>query len=108
MLRSLIVIPAFLLAACVSITPITPAGKDTYLIAGSNGMDEGPKGVNIKATLYAKANSHCESLGKKFSPLNESVTARTAELRFRCLYENDPEYKRPNMTAVPDVKVESN
>ena len=85
-----------LLAAC-SITEIVPAGKDTYLVAGT---DEFTSGRNVKTKLYIKANAYCETIGKKLLPLNESVTGISAELRFRCLNEDDPNYVRPIMKSV--------
>lgn len=95
------------IVSCASITPITPAGKDTFIVAGSDSM--GIKaGVNIKASLYQRANIYCETIGKKFLPLNESVELYDAQLRFRCLNEGDPEFVRPNMVPSPNVRIEHN
>lgn len=93
-----------LLAGCV--TQVTPAGKDTYLVAGSDSMGV-KSGVSIKTSLYRKANTYCESIGKQFMPLNESTGSYDAQLRFRCLSAGDPELTRPNMQPVPDVRIES-
>lgn len=95
-----------ILCACTTYSPITPAGKDTFIVAGSGDSDFS-SGVQIKADLYRRANEYCQSLGKKFVPLNESVGGADADLRFRCLNEDDPEYGRPNMQSVPDVKIEN-
>ncbi|MDH5572126.1 MAG: hypothetical protein OEY89_10195 [Gammaproteobacteria bacterium] len=96
-----------LLVACATSTNIVPAGKDTFLIAGDDSWDT-ISGKKIKTTLYQKANSYCEKNGKKLQPLDESVSSYSAELRFRCLKENDPGYTRPNMETVPNVKIETN
>lgn len=94
------------LTACATITEIVPAGKDTYVIAGEDSFEE-ISGASIKTDLYKKANAHCETMGKKLLPLNESVSSHTAELRFRCLNEDDPECLRPNMESVPNVRIET-
>lgn len=108
MKKYLIFSSVIFLTACVSITPVTSAGKDTYMIAGNNSLDEGADGVNIVATLYGQANAHCESLQKNLVPLNESIGRKNAKLMFRCLSENDPEYVRPNLKIAPNIKIESN
>ena len=96
-----------LLGACSASTNIVPAGKDTFFIAGDDAW-ETISGKKIKATLYQKANSYCEENGKKLQPLDESVSSHSAELRFRCLREDDPNYSRPIMETVPNVKIETN
>ena len=92
------------LAACSVVTEVVPAGKDTYVVAGEASVGE-TSGAIIKTTLYKKATS-CESIGKKFLPLNDSKSSYTADLRFRCLEEDDPEYRRPIMESVPNVRIE--
>jgi|TARA_R110001592_G_scaffold229914_1_gene486592 hypothetical protein len=99
-------VASLVLVACASITEVVPAGKDTYVVAGDDSFEE-ISGASIKTTLYKKANEHCEMMGKKLFPLNESVTSHAAELRFRCLDEDDPEYVRPIMKSVPDVRIET-
>ena len=103
----LIILITGLLGACATSTNIVPAGKDTFLIAGDDAW-ETISGKKIKTTLYQKANSYCEDKGKKIQPLDESVSSYSAELRFRCLKEDDPSYRRPNMETVPNVKIELN
>jgi hypothetical protein len=83
-----------------------PAGKDTYIIAGDD-SSKSVSGASIKTDLYKKANTYCETLGMKLMPLNESVFTYAAELRFRCLKEDDSEYARPNMESVPDVRIKT-
>jgi len=88
-----------MLTSCATFTEIVPAGKDTYIVSGH---DELTSGRNVKAELYKKAYAHCENMGKKVLPLNESVSIYSSELRFRCLLESDPEYVRPIMETVPN------
>jgi len=95
-----------IVSSCVSITDIAPAGKDTFIIAGSDGMG-GVAGVSIKTELYKKANFYCEKNGKKFIPVNDSSRSHNAELTFRCLYDDDPDLIRPNMQPIPTVRIEN-
>lgn len=95
-----------MIVSCASITEVVPAGKDTYIIAGGD-SSETISGASIKTDLYKKANIHCEAMGMKIMPLDESVFSHSAELRFRCLKEDDPEYTRPIMESVPDVRIET-
>ena len=95
---------ALMIAACASTTEVVPAGKDTYVIGGYNDISGG---AHAKSNLYKKANAHCEEMGRKLLPLDESVSLNQAELRFRCLNKDDPEYVRPIMELVPDVRIES-
>ena len=101
----LIIFSLFYLGACTTVTEVVQAGKDTYIIAGDDSWRE-VSGSRIKTKLYERANTHCEGMGKKLLPLNESVSSYAAELRFRCLNENDLEYVRPIMESVPDVTIE--
>lgn len=96
-----------MIVGCASVTEVVPAGKDTYVVAGDDSL-ETISGASIKTRLYKKANTHCEMMGKKLLPLNESASTYAAELRFRCLDENDPEYARPIMESVPDARIKIN
>lgn len=100
-----LLIPPFFLTACVSMTSVTPAGKDTYLLAGDDAW-EATSGFSIKTKLYQKANLYCESIGKNFLPLSDSSLGSSAQLRFRCLNEGDPDLIRPDLQPVPDVRIE--
>jgi hypothetical protein len=80
-----------LLISCTSMTDIVPAGKDTYLIGGSDGA------LNLsalKVKLYRQATAFCSTLQNNvFVPVTESERTRgssaTCDLTFRCLSEND-------------------
>ncbi|NKI19016.1 hypothetical protein HCU74_16530 [Spongiibacter sp. KMU-166] len=102
-------IMALMVYGCASTSDVVPAGKDTYMIAGQGGEFD-YSGSKIKAGLYQSANQYCVSIGKQFMPLRDSYRDKgssmaSAELHFRCLKEDDPELKRPNMESVPDIKI---
>jgi hypothetical protein len=80
---------------------ITPIGKDTYMMASSStAMGEG--GGNLKAKLTKEASMYCERQKKALLLVGFSTVdmafgrPASAEITFRCLHENDPEYIRPN------------
>ena len=102
----LVVAAALMTVACtVRITEVVPAGKDTFVVSG-NAVLKRSSGESIKPTLYEKANAHCKTMGKKLLPVNEFASLYAAELRFRCLEENDPAYARPIMESAPNVPIE--
>jgi hypothetical protein len=90
---------------------VLPAGKDTYTVVvtarhASNTMSE------LMKMAYEEANSFCQQQGKVMQPLStlqkpaSFSNASNYELRFRALYPNDPEYRRPTLESVPDTKIE--
>lgn len=103
---------SFLLVSCVSISDVVPAGKDTWMIAGTNtriGADS-----TMKAGLYKKASAFCASQNKVFMPVSQHYISHcsgsgfvcnpgSADLVFRCLLEGDPELTRPTMEPVQDT-----
>lgn len=101
---------ALLLAGCVSTTDIVPAGKDSYMVAGS-----ARGGVNGGKSLIAatkQANEYCGKLGKVMIIRNTETGgsaawgSETSNLIFSCVAENDPEYQRPNLRKEPTTVVE--
>jgi hypothetical protein len=87
-----------------------PAGKDTWMVSGSNtriGAD-----ATMKAELYKTASGFCAEKHREFVPVSSNyvniVIGRpgSSELTFRCLLETDSEYQRPNMKAVPNTSIE--
>ena len=93
----------FVLSGCASITDIAPVGKDTYMVAASS-PGIGTAGATLKAKLYTKANLFCTKQNKVLLPISESSVdyrafrgLANAELKFRCLNEDDPELTRPFM-----------
>jgi len=100
----------FALTSCVSISDIVPAGKDTWMVTGSNtriGAD-----ATMKAELYKKASDYCAGQNKYFVPVSQNyinlVIGRpgNVDLTFRCLVEGDPELSRPIMKKIPDTSIE--
>ena len=88
-----------------------PYGKDTFNITQSN-YGSYPK---LRNDTIEAANLHCQSIGKAFSPVDEIKSSidggfaplYTLDLTFRCLSEDDPNYRRPDVKARPDIMIES-
>ncbi|MGR3318991.1 MAG: hypothetical protein ACUZ8O_11000 [Candidatus Anammoxibacter sp.] len=88
-----------------------PYGKDTFNITKSN-YGSYPK---LRSDTIQAANSHCQSIGKLFSPVEETKSSidggfariYTLDLTFRCLSEDDPSYRRPDVKVRPDIVIES-
>ena len=104
------IVALLLLAGCVSTTDIVPAGKDSYMVAGSaNGGANGGKSL-IAATK--QANAYCGKLGKVMIIRNTETGGSAgwggehSNLIFSCVAENDPEYQRPNLRKEPTTVVE--
>src|SRR4051794_40960959 len=101
--------PLLFLAACSS-SP-APVGKDTYMLSGT-GAWSWSSGAAIKGDLYRQANDFCRSQGKQLMPAEARSTDGSfsnfaqAEVTFRCLSENDPEFGRPNVRGAPDMIIE--
>jgi hypothetical protein len=88
-----------LLTGCM--TGVTPAGPDTYMIAGAVTGFESP-GI-VKARLYKQANEWCAKQGLVMVPVSSDATpyelgrrAGNVELFFRALKPGDPDIKRVN------------
>lgn len=101
-----------LVAGCTS-TGVVPTGPDTFMVAkqSSTGFHSG---ASVTADLYREAGEYCAGMGKRILPVNvaavDGVPGRSfanSNLEFRCLYEGDPELRRPNMTPVPNVRIET-
>ena len=99
------------LSRCVTASNVVPFGPDTFMIStsGESGFHT-DAGAKMEAVQIA--NKHCQSLGKEMVPVNiesrNGVPGRafpSAELIFRCLDKDDPEFKRPTMTKQPDVVI---
>jgi hypothetical protein len=100
---------AMLIAGC-SGPGVVPMGRDTYMVA-KDGSFTTFGGSGVKAELYKEANAFCEGRGKQLMPVKEASRDSgygryaNAELQFRCLDANDPEWRRPTMESAPDVKI---
>lgn len=99
------------LSACAQSSSVLKMGPDTYTVsihaAPVRGGETGAKSLAIK-----EASQYCLSENKQF--LLKNMNARpsshlpggTADIIFRCLNENDPEYLRPNYSRSPDILIE--
>lgn len=88
-------------------------GPDTFSIMteaspGSGGI------TGEKKLAYQEASGECSKRGMEVFILNDRSVGTTftdgmakAELTFRCLRSDDPEFKRPRYEKVPDVVIEN-
>ena len=90
------------ICSCGSISEISQIGKDTYMVASSSAaMGEG--GGNLKAKLVREGKKYCAKQSKQFLLVGFSSVdmafgrPASAEITFRCLFDNDAEYIRPNI-----------
>ena len=104
------VLAATTLSGCVSTSEVLDMGRDTYSVsATANGFRSA---ASARQSAFETGKEMCEKQDKRFMFVNES-TARTrmgidttVDVTFRCLNENDPEYKRPMVRQAPDVVIE--
>ena len=90
------------LVSCTTISPVSPAGKDTYLVSieKRGGMDSWGE---LKADTLKQADDYCEKLNKKMTPVKIDThgargwTPMQVEVIFSCLLINDADYKRPTL-----------
>ena len=101
---------ALILGGCAS-SGVMPMGPDTYMISTSNEISP----AYAKRAALTEANEHCRQLGRQMIPLNTRSAAHrdalgdniaTFDFMFRCVSENDPEFKRPTMRKEADVIIE--
>ena len=107
-----LLLASFLLTSCASTSDVIPVGKDTYTLAKSSaGMGKG--GVTLKAALVKKASKFCAKEEKLLLLTDVTLVEQSvgrpasAEIIFRCLYENDPEYVRPSVNYNHDTEGDS-
>lgn len=91
---------------------IVPLGKDTYMVSLEQAVAASSL-PRLQATALAAADSHCKALGRYFQPIaldkgtrTAGVVSNFAEVKFRCLSSNDPEFGRPELRDRPDVVIE--
>lgn len=107
-MRSILLFAVVITAGCVTTSEIVPAGKDSYMVAGTGvgGLGQGKDGI---AALKA-ANSYCAKMGKFMQILRKdgesNFNATSTNLIFSCLNENDPEYQRPDLHRDPNTVIE--
>lgn len=91
------------LAGCSSVSDVTPVGKDTYMV-GSQVRGGLTSWAEVKSLALQRAASYCGGLGKHMAIVDTEThgargwTPQEAEITFRCLDEDDPEYQRPEAT----------
>jgi hypothetical protein len=91
---------ALLAAGCKVSSPVTPAGKDTYLVSSHVGACVS---CSAAVTGLQTANKFCAKMGKFAVVRNTNSVTNFAgytvsnELIFSCVDENDPDYQRPNL-----------
>ena len=89
---------------------IVSVGKDTYMVTGYNSAPFS-SGAAVLTDLYEEAGRYCIKSNKKLVPVksdyNNHAPGRPsrAELTFRCLLDNDPEYLRPGIDSVPNTNI---
>ena len=81
---------------CVTTSNVVPMGKDTYMISSTSG-----RAFPERARIYAvkRANSFCDARKLQMEPVSENSSTSIlsqAEFVFRCLNENDADYRRPD------------
>lgn len=87
--------------SCTSVSEITPIGKDTFMLASSSNTTLG--GGNLRAKLLKRASIFCKERNKSLLLVDFSTAdmafgkTASAEICFRCLDEDDPEFIRPNI-----------
>ena len=98
--------------SCVTSSGVLPFGPDSYTVTVDSsefGMSAASKKAITEATEF------CQSQGKYFLPKNTNQksamsgfgdTLDTYSLIFRCLSENDPEYRRGEWGKSPDTIIE--
>ena len=98
-----------LLSGCVSTSNVLEMGRDTYSVSST--ADGFRSAAAARESAFQKGTEKCGSQGKKFMFMNER-TARTrmdvdttVNVTFRCLSEDDPEYRRPSIEQTPDVVI---
>jgi hypothetical protein len=88
------------LTACVSTSEIVPMGKDSYMITGIG--RGGPGAGEQTAAAVAQANKYCAAMGKlivvrRMDTQSATIGSQSTNLILSCVFENDPEYQRPNL-----------
>ncbi len=92
----LLVVTAVSLTACATASKVVPMGRDTYMIDSTSG-----RAFPGRARMYAvkRANEYCDAQKQHMEPVSENSSTgmlSQAEFVFRCLDENDADYRRPD------------
>ena len=101
---------AFLTSGCATTSDPVRIGKDTYSSAGSWGWSSSS---SLRNDLYREAFAFCARQGKVMDALqgtgHDSRPAQwaSAEVTFRCLAPEDPQYVGKQMQFQPNVRVQA-
>ena len=88
-MRIAITLAATAIAGCASVSEVTPAGADTFMVA-AHGIDGNGSGAAQKAIALKTASGYCEARGRRLDVVDvktvESFFGRppSADLTFRC------------------------
>lgn len=100
-----------LLSGCAS-TGVVPVGSDTFMVSKQTATGY-QSAVGIRAEILREANEYSERLGKKMIVI--SLTSKdgvpgssygTAELVFKAVRADDPEYLKSTLKRGPDQIIE--
>ena len=96
-----------ILTSCVTSTGVMPFGPDSFTVTVES--EEMGMGAAQKKAI-AEAINFCQSQGRHFLPKDTNVSSSLDKdvysLIFRCLDENDPEYKSGEREKSPDTIIE--
>ncbi len=104
---------AFTLTACSNSSGVLKMGPDTFSISTEASFGKG--GIPAARRIaYKEAGEECSKRGLEVFVLNERSVGTTftdgmakAELTFRCLRPDDPEFKRQRYEKTPDLIIEN-
>lgn len=110
---SFVVVSALVVAACSNSSGVLKMGPDTFSISTEASFGKG--GIPAaKKIAYQEAGEECSKRGMEIFVLNERSAGTTftdgmakAELTFRCLRADDPEFKRQRYEKTPDLVMEN-
>jgi hypothetical protein len=93
---ALLLVAAIPLTGCVTASSVVPMGRDTYMISSTSG-----RAFPSRARIHAvkRANEFCDDRKLHMEPVSENSSTgilSQADFVFRCLDENDADYRRPN------------
>jgi hypothetical protein len=69
---------------------VIPYGQDTYKTYAYTKLND-----DADKHAITEANIHCESLGKRFMPVQAKGDTQDFTLVFKCLDQDDPAFKKP-------------
>jgi hypothetical protein len=92
----------FAMTGCAVASEIVPMGKDSYMV-----MSPETIGGHGRIIVLEAANKYCASQNTHMIVRTIDANAMTVSLTFSCVYDNDPEYQRPNLKKDPNIVIEN-